>query len=252
MKIIDAHIHINPKCEQPISELFCVMDKNNVEKSVLIINTLEELDAASREKNKLLENSNRFCIVCGLDIHALQPFRIVDEVSDWGVCVDIKLHPLLFHYTREDFEQICRLLSENQTVFRNIIIDTLFNNDFFETHIGVELGIMLAKKFEDKKVILAHAGSIKLLECLAYTRNIPNIFYDISFVATYFKYTHIRQDLISHFKFTSNRIMFGSDFPSFDIKDAKDSVFEILEDAKVPVVNLQNIMYNTAQKVYFS
>ncbi len=45
MKIIDAHIHLNLKEENPVSDLLNQMDKHDVEKSMLILSLKEEHDA---------------------------------------------------------------------------------------------------------------------------------------------------------------------------------------------------------------
>ena len=108
----------------------------------------------------------------------------------------------------------------------------------------------VAKKNPNKRIILAHTGSTRLLECCAFTRKIPNIFYDLSFVSTYFNHTSVRIDMINYLKYTSDRMMFGSDYPSFNIAGAKQALIEICEEAMLGEKQIDNVFSKTASKVY--
>lgn len=251
MNIIDAHVHLNPKNTRSFNDLIYQMDERNVNKGVLIINTREELDMFLENKKTFLEYKERFRLVCGVNIHETLPFQMFDELKLWDDSLDIKLHPLLYNYKKEDFYKIENVLVERLNDFRNIVIDTLYNDEHFENHIGIELGAYLARKFPQKKVVLAHSGSVKLLECFAFTRQIPNIFYDFSFVATYFDHTHIRFDMINYLKYTSNRIMFGSDYPSFKIENAIAHICDLFKEANMSDEQINDVLYSTAERIYF-
>lgn len=250
-KIIDAHLHIDVRLENPVRQLLSEIDNEKINNGVLIVNTDEECRCILKEKELLISNS-RIKLVAGLNIHSDNPYNILNSLSDFNSLCGIKLHPILYSYTKVDFEQILDSISriEDNKQIKVIVIDTLFNNEHIENHVGIELGIIVAKKNPNRRIILAHTGSTRLLECCAFTRKIPNIFYDLSFVSTYFNHTSVRIDMINYLKYTSDRMMFGSDYPSFNIAGAKQALIEICEEAMLGEKQIDNVFSKTASKVY--
>lgn len=246
-KIIDSHIHIDVNSKNPISDLINYLNENNIDKANLIVNNIDELECIKNESDSIeLLNSNRdrINITAGLCKEIYNFFIKKDFL------IDIKIHPRMFNYIKEDFGTIYEQLKDIR--FRNIVIDTLIFDDKYDSHIGIQLGTFLARKFQDRKIILAHSGSIELLYCQMVTRNLSNIFYDLSFTSAYLNETHIRQDMINFIKHTNSRILFGSDYPSFDMKRAIESLYEICQEAKISEESLNDIFYNNANEIYFT
>lgn len=248
-QIIDAHMHINFKLDKPVSDLIETLDNNNIQKCSLIINKLEELDGIKREIELLCANKNRIHLVAGININSDKPLCIYDYLKAHDFKTDLKLHPSMYNYTKKDFDNIYNCISKLN--FKNIVIDSLFFSEILENHIGIELAIFLAKKFPEKTIILAHAGSIHLLECQMYTRKVLNIKYDISFTSSYLNKTSVRFDMINFIAHTSDRIMFGSDYPYFEMDRAMNSVKELCDEAKITKEELDDIFYNNANNIFF-
>lgn len=246
--IIDAHIHVDTHDVCSIQKLVEQMDQHNVRKSVLIVNTQEEFVAVKDDLHTLFANKERFHLVSGVNVHHKDPLAIYNFFSNMGLDSDVKLHPKLFNYTRTDFEEIFSVV-ENLKV-KNIVIDTLYFGEQVENHIGTELGIFLAQRLPQKRIVLAHAGSVRLLECQMYTRNLTNIVYDLSFTASYLNHTSVRYDMINFLKYTSNRIMFGTDYPSFDMERAINCLTELGVQAGLSEQGMNRVFYQNAQEIY--
>ena len=250
-RLIDAHLHLNTNSPTPLSELLAQMKRSSIERGVLIVNTEAERDLLMNEK-ELLDTADHIKLIAGLNIHWKDPYAIINSLSSFRHLCGIKLHPLLYGYERLDFDAICSAIqASGSKALKNIVIDTLFNDEHVENHVGIELGICVSRAFPEKNVILAHCGSTRLLECCAFTRRIPYIFYDLSFVAAYFNHTSLRLDMMNYLKHTSNRMMFGSDYPSFEIKRAVRSLREICEEACLNEADMNDVFCATALKVYF-
>ena len=113
----------------------------------------------------------------------------------------------------------------------------------------IELSIYLAKHFSDKNVVMAHFGGIKALESMLRTRELKNISYDCSFSINYLKGTSAWMDLRHCILYNADRVMFGSDMPSFTTADSKNTVLELLGDQPESLYN--NIFSNNARRIYF-
>lgn len=250
-KVIDAHLHVDTTMDNPVSYLIAKMNDAGINYGVLIVNTKEESRCIQKEK-AIVQASDRLKLIAGLNINEEDPLYILNSLSDCITLCGIKLHPLLYRYTKNDFEKVYEAILniKNQKQIANIVIDTLFNDEYVENHIGIELGIYLARRFQEKKIVLAHAGSTRLLECCAFTRKIPNIYYDLSFSATYFNHTSIRWDMINYIKYTNDRMMYGSDFPSFGFEESERALREICDEANLNEIQRMNVFYNTAKRVY--
>ncbi len=247
--IIDAHLHVPKTKENAISVLLRDMDRASVEKSVLIVNTEDELDTIKRNWTVFLTNRDRFHVVSGVNIRLSDPLGIHRFFADHGVDSEVKLHPKMYGYTMEDFRAITQTLSSLR--FRVITIDSLCFGEQLENHIGMELAIGLAQFFPDKRIVIAHSGFIKLLECQMYTRNLQNVCYDLSFTASYINHTSVRLDMVNFLKYTSGRIMFGSDYPDFDFERAVGSLDDLCSEAMLTDDAWNQVFRKNALKVYW-
>ena len=112
-----------------------------------------------------------------------------------------------------------------------IIVDSLFYGSEIEYHNGIETGLAIALRYPERKVIMAHSGSIDFLRCMMATRYLPNVFYDYSFIQSFFPHTSLRLDMVDFLGRTANRIMFGSDYPSFNIEKCVQDFSSLCDEA---------------------
>lgn len=245
--IIDAHLHLDLNQEAPLSALLTQLDRNDIYRGVLILNTYVEQLIFKQEIE--IYNENRLRVAFGLSPHDNQS---IDSYSD--ICGSInhnqimKIHPRIMKVTKNDFLEISHLI-ENLGM-STIVIDTLVYGPAYEYNVGIELGVYLAEKFPKCNIVLAHAGSTRMLECMMMTRWIENIYYDISFVNPYFIDTSVGIDMKYLLKRTANKVMFGSDFPSFSMEKAKTSLLGLCYEVALSTEEIEKILYGNASLVY--
>lgn len=247
MKIIDAHIHLNLKEVKAVSSLLHEMDSNDIEKSMLILNLKEEHDAFIKDFASYKSNQNRFWIASGINIHDNESFSRYDELCQLGVSPKVKVHPRLFKLRKDDIETVVNALEPYNT---QIIIDSLYYGSEIEYHNGIETGVAIALRYPDRKVVMAHSGSIEFLKCMMATRYLPNVYYDYSFIQTFFQHTSLRLDMVNFLSRTANRIMFGTDYPSFSLASALDNMKSLAGEAGLNGEQVLMIMGQNAEKIY--
>ena len=246
-RIIDSHIHLNLKKERPLEDLLAQMDANQVERSMLILNNDEERKAFCAEISVYKENKHRLWVASGLNIHDDNSQKKTDELFDMGIRVCIKIHPHMFGLTKEEIPEVLKVLEEYETP---VIVDALYYGKEIEYHNGVEYGVAIGRAFPERKMVIAHAGSLDFLKCMMATRYMPNVFYDYSFTQSFFNRTSLRMDMVDFLRRTTNKIMWGSDFPSFAIDKAYSDFMSIAEEAGITNEQLRDVLYNNAIKVY--
>lgn len=247
MNIIDAHIHLNLKDGTPVSGLLHQMDMHGIGKAMLILNVKEEYDAFINDINSYKSNQDRFWIASGINIHDKSSFSRFDELCQMGLKPKIKIHPRLFKIKKEDIGAVVDSIAQYDT---QIIIDTLYYGHEIEYHNGVEIGVALALRYPGRNIVMAHSGSVEFLKCMMATRNLPNVYYDYSFIQTFFQHTSLRLDMVDFLCRTANRIMFGSDYPSFQHDNALNSIKSLANEAGLNEEQTGMVMGLNAEKIY--
>lgn len=247
MKIIDAHIHLNPSDEDAVTSLLHQLDAHDVEKAMLILNVKEEYDAFIKDIASFKANSNRFWIAAGINIHDESSYARFDQLRQMGIAPKIKVHPHLFKITKEDIEDVVKAIKPYDT---QIIVDSLYYGEEIEYHNGVEVGLAIARQYPNRKVVMAHSGSVEFLKCMMLTRYLPNVFYDYSFIQTFFQHTSLRLDMVNFLSRTANRIMFGSDYPSFTIESAKENIVSLMEESELTEEQQEMVLGRNSVTVY--
>ena len=131
-----------------------------------------------------------------------------------------------------------------------IIIDTLYYGHEIEYHNGIELGVALARRYPERNIVMAHCGSVEFLKCMMATRYLSNVYYDYSFIQTFFQNTSLRLDMVDFLRRTANRIMFGSDFPSFQLDNALSNMKSLANEARLSNEQIEIVMGLNAERIY--
>lgn len=230
-KPCDAHLHINLLKNDPLDDFNSQVLK--LSGFNLILNTKPEL---AFFLENLLSGFNEIYPNAAVTInYKLLKAKLLKKISSNGILLGIKLHPRNSQITKSKFTKIHKKLSN--VGFDFIVVDCFYYGSKVKSHINLELAIFLANKFTDKNILLAHGGGIKALEFMLYTRELRNIFYDYSFSINYLFGTSVWKDIQHSFKFNSNRILFGSDYPSFEIQDAMLKYKEANENSDASNLN---------------
>ncbi|MBJ8348379.1 amidohydrolase family protein [Antrihabitans sp. YC2-6] len=104
----------------------------------------------------------------------------------------------------------------------------------------------VAREFRDTNLLLAHFGKPWMNECVELMMKNRNVFADVSTlpIKTWQMYNGLRLAIEGH---VTNRLVFGSDFPSFDPREAADQFLAISDLAMplpIPRAVVEDILYN--------
>lgn len=250
MNISDAHFHLNMKMEEPIQDALDIFAERGLRKVVLILNRNEEKEAFLNNIDILMNSDTLIHPAVLLDINDMEMFeKVVKVLYERKIAFSVKLHSRISKITQEDFGKIDAAL--RKWSFENIIIDAFYYGSCLEYLNGVELAIYLAKRHKNKKIIIAHFGGVKILETMLCTRELSNIYYDISCTVSYFENTSIWKDVFHCVNMNKERVMFGSDYPDFTVKCAQESVDRLFKKYGMETKELyQKLMCDNIQKVY--
>lgn len=245
--MIDAHTHLNLESENPIQEYIDFLNETEIESSVLILNSMEESNVFWDNKGEILDNHNVH-VAFLLDINNTGYFENnVKRMQEYGLSYSIKLHPRLTNISEKDFGAIAKYVENFD--YKNIIIDSFLYGSNKDSICFIELSTFLAKIFSEKNIVMAHFGGIKVLETMLRTREIHNIFYDCSFSMNYLFGTSVWTDLRHCILHNINRVIYGSDRPSFCTRDSKSMAMRLLGNQSEEIYS--NIFTENARRLYF-
>lgn len=80
----------------------------------------------------------------------------------------------------------------------------------------------LLHEIRDCKIILLHAGTVRLMEMIEIARSYTNVLLDLSFTLCKYEGSSIDMDIAYAFKNFDRRICIGSDYPEFPLKKMRE------------------------------
>ena len=89
-----------------------------------------------------------------------------------------------------------------------------------------------------------HGGGVNLLKYYEKFRFIENVYIDLSYTMVHYIQTTLKKDMIFLLKNFDKRILVGSDYPSFSLKEFKYSLNSLLKDSKINNKKKKNILTN--------
>ena len=98
----------------------------------------------------------------------------------------------------------------------------------------------------DTKMILLHAGTVRLLEMLEVARAFKNVLLDLSFTLNKYKGSSLDKDISFAFRNFDRRICIGSDYPEFTPADTRKRFEEFSKG--LPKEKKENIAYKNIFK----
>jgi len=234
--IYDSHIHFNMKAQNILSDF-----ENEVKSLygfILILNSKKEKDFFI--KNLLSLFCSKFPnSVLVIDFELLDE-KFIKMLQVSNIDFGIKIHPRLSNLNIHSFERVYESIKDKQ--FNFIIVDCFYYGSNLENHINLEIAIYMAKNFPDKNILLAHAGGHKILDFMLYTRELKNIYYDLSLTCNYLVNTSVQSDIENFVKYTSDRVFFGSDYPDFKVSSALIAYTNIFEYLNLDIGKREQIL----------
>lgn len=246
MTINDAHFHFNIKSNDPINDLQKNFNENGLNSGLLILNyDWEKKLYQDNFNNDFFKRIKIASLVSPNSTNDLNFFNYVK--NNVGECF-VKIHPRISSLKNDDFSMILNTLEKID--FNCVVVDSFFFGSKIKSHIGIELAVYLAEALPKKKIIIAHSGGHKLLECMLYTRELKNIFYDIALIHCYLENTSVEKDIVHFLKLTHNRIMFGSDYPDFSFDRTIQKAISLCEQAGLTATDIEGVMGKNFLEIY--
>ena len=107
----------------------------------------------------------------------------------------------------------------------------------------------LIKLIPKKKIILMHGGGPNLLKYYEKFRFINNVFLDLSYTLIHFKNTSLEKDMIFLTNNFDKRIIFGSDYPCFSLKEYIRCFQRLIKNSKINKKKIYNLKYGNLENI---
>lgn len=248
--IFDAHVHFPMKADDPYETLRIEINRVKAKRILLIVNNESEAEIFWKKERQIVEGNLGASVNIAfiLDCNNKKWRCNFDKIEERGWNYAVKIHPRLSNISFSQFEMI--LDKVNDLNCNTIIIDNWIYGPRIENHIGTELTIYLSEHLTDKKIVMAHSGGVKLLETMLITRPLENVFYDLSETCTFFANTSVQLDIVHFLKWSKDRVVFGSDYPSFSINECVYMLNQDMKEAGYSREDINDVMYYNACKIF--
>lgn len=167
-------------------------------------------------------------------------------VERWGL-QGVKLSPPYqgFHPHSDEAYAVYRTAAD-LGIFMMFHQASVFVPNGFHEFASPSLLDKVARDFRGTKILLAHFGKPWMNECVELMMKNRNVYADVSTlnVKPWQLYTGLRLAIEGH---VTDRLVFGSDFPSFEPRTAADQFLEISElkmPLPIPREVVEDILYN--------
>ncbi|MCG2689721.1 amidohydrolase [Candidatus Parcubacteria bacterium] len=254
MKIIDFHLHVNPKADvnkeknislqSDIRALFkglsCKLTENKIEKGLAIV-----LDQSFLEKDLLnkLEGFENLLFSFMIDFRKPNAAVLLNKACSLKSFTALKFHPTHQNIQREDFAK-AKELAQKASAFKKIII--LDCHSVKSDSLEVEFVKYLLPTIKTP-LILAHAGGLKALEALVVALDFPNVYLETSFSVPFWQGSSLENDLAFSFKkIGASRCLYGSDSPYIPLEESLQKTLSFFKKYKFSTKEIEQIMSQTA------
>ena len=168
------------------------------------------------------------------------------DVKEWGLS-GVKLSPPYqgFHPHCDEAYEVYRAAAD-LGIFLMFHQASVFAPDGCLEYAYPAMLDRIAREFRDTNMLLAHFGKPWMNECVELMMKNPNVFADVSTlpVKPWQMYNGLRLAVEGH---VTDRLVFGSDFPSFDPKQSAEDFLSISElEMPLPIDRevVEDILFN--------
>ncbi|KFZ25771.1 MAG: Amidohydrolase [Candidatus Izimaplasma bacterium HR2] len=264
-KIIDAHLHLPwedkyETIDEKYKALKHEMKINNIDHGLLIADSLLDTTIGNnKDCLRIVEKDSNLSLIYGYSPLEREVEQL-DEVRgllNFNKVKGIKLYPGHDDFSMNDIrlDKIFKLCIEFDIP---IALHTEWNDDYFPQYSHPFFIKQIAEKYPTLKVVCCHMWMPRVIESLKLTKDLNNIYYDISSFSVSKKYLEkypnagfpTKEEAISLLEqimnIVPNKVMFGSDYGTLLINDHIDTVLKSnLNDEQ-----LQKLLYLNASRIY--
>lgn len=164
----------------------------------------------------------------------------------------LKIHSRDQKIRRDDYPELIQKLSLAPAELP-VIVDAFSYGPELEFQPSLEGIIQMARKFAERKIIVAHSGGYEVLKYFFHLRPLDNIYYDLSFSLQYLEDSSVFLDLQKLIRFTDKtKILFGSDFPYASPQKQASLLEKTGSEMGLTKEEKAAVFFETAKKLYFS
>lgn len=264
-KIIDSHLHLPwqdeySTIEKKLKRLQREMKENGIDYGVLIADSILDSNIGNNEQClKAISNSNNLFLIFGfsplerLDDQLIFARELLEEKK----VVGMKLFPGHEDFCMNDprIKDVINLCIKYEVP---LLVHTEWNSEDYPQYSHPYFIKQIAENSPDLNIICCHIWNPRVIESLKLTRELPNVFYDISsfcmgkhYFADYPKTSFPRKEkaieYLQHLvEVCPERVIFGSDYGSLSIAEHLELVLE----SKLKEDEIKNILYENANRIF--
>lgn len=234
MKIFDAHFHIDKGYGQ------CAVE---VQHRNVIFNSLSQYRERAGEVN-----SND--VVTLVFDFKNDPDFVRSQIAEKKI-KGIKIHSKIQQIADEDYPALFAELKKTDLSNMVVTVDAFYWGHDYAYQPNLKRIIELVELFPQTPFVIAHSGSIKVLEYFLHLRTLPNVYFDLSLSLAYLKYASVMQDFKVMLKFGNpDRIVFGTDYPAVTDKDQLDCFLALCEEVNMSEESKSKILFDNAYALF--
>lgn len=145
--------------------------------------------------------------------------------------------------------KIFKFAEENDLI---ICIDGSYGTSKMYSFDNLKLACFAADMVSKVPIVIIHSGGLRVKEAMLLAFDKPNIYLDTSFSLPFYLTSSLEQDYaFAYKKIGSHRVVYGSDIPYLNSKNAIKTHLEFLEKYKFSDKEIRNIMCDSALNLLF-
>ena len=233
--IIDAHVHItedgkwfDTNIDASVERLIKSLEKSKIDKAVVLpIAPFISNKFVAKVCNDYPDKLVGFASVNPKDNDAVK--KLEQDVITYDL-KGLKVHPKLQEFQLLD-QNTLSVIKKAAELKIPVLIDAWIRpKDIGYQDLISSIG-QVANKIPSAKIILAHLGGFNYNKIPQIARDNDNIYFDLSFVLTYFDRKILYNHIVPFIKnIGADRLIYGSDYPERDIKIYLKSAQEIFDN----------------------
>lgn len=233
--IIDAHVHITENgkwfhtdYDASVERLIKSLEESKIDKAVVLpIAPFISNEFVANVCNEYPDKLIGFASANPNDKNAVK--KLEEDVLEYDL-KGLKLHPRLQEF-QIDNPKVFLVIKKAAELKIPVLIDAWVRPKDVEYQDLVGSIGRVAKKVPSAKIILAHLGGFNYSEIPQIARENSNIYFDLSYVLTYFKQEIAYNQIVPIIKdIGANRLIYGSDYPENDVGNYLKDTRKILNE----------------------
>lgn len=234
MRIFDNHFHIDKGLDGyglPDSRRNVIF--NSVHQYRQLIQTVADTDTAT------------------LIMDYRQHPEFVSSEAKSGNIRAFKLHTRIQQIASGDYHEVFDYFQTLEHLKLPVILDAFYTGPEMQFQPNLKSFAEMIQMFPHTPFIIAHSGGIKALEYLMHLRNVPNVYFDLSFSLVYLQHSSAYSDFKSIVRFGNpDRILFGTDYPFISAVEQLDVFLKIAAETGINEDIQDRILYRNAEKLF--